>query len=221
MAINLGNIRSAGFRKGLATGFIKSEAAKADADRREKEYQQLLAREQANREFQASQSSLSRASSVEQARLNREAQAKRDTTKASQFEKTFLQTQQQIDAKETERKETITRNRLDIMVNIASKTGVLLDYDKVAQDNPDMKALPNFKLKIKSANTLAGQFNKDEAKKVADVWTKSFLDKKLRVQDAQMSYDILSKVDAPVLKEGGKIISFEQWKSKLKNKWSN
>ena len=217
MAINLGNIRSAGFRKGLATGFIKSEAAKADADRREKEYQQLLAREQANREFQASQSSLSRASSVEQARLNREAQAKRDTTKASQFEKTFLQTQQQIDAKETERKETITRNRLDIMVNIASKTGVLLDYDKVAQDNPDMKALPNFKLKIESANTLAGQFNKDEAKKVADVWTKSFLDKKLRVQDAQMSYDILSKVDAPVLKEGGKIISFEQWKSKLKN----
>ena len=160
MAINLGNIRSAGFRKGLATGFIKSEAAKADADRREKEYQQLLAREQANREFQASQSSLSRASSVEQARLNRE---------ASQFEKTFLQTQQQIDAKETERKETITRNRLDIMVNIASKTGVLLDYDKVAQDNPDMKALPNFKLKIESANTLAGQFNKDEAKKVADV----------------------------------------------------
>ena len=72
MAINLGNIRSAGFRKGLATGFIKSEAAKADADRREKEYQQLLAREQTNRDFQASQSLLSRDASTEQSRLGRE-----------------------------------------------------------------------------------------------------------------------------------------------------
>mgnify|MGYP003643038168 CR=1 FL=1 len=72
MAINLGNIRSAGFRKGLATGFIKSEAAKADAERREKEYQQLLAREKANREFQASQSLLNRDARSEESRLSRE-----------------------------------------------------------------------------------------------------------------------------------------------------
>ena len=104
MAINLGNIRSAGFRKGLATGFIKSEAAKADADRREKEYQQLLAREQANREFQASQSLLNRDASTEQARLTREAQTERNTIKDSQFTQTLDIRKNELADKKTERK---------------------------------------------------------------------------------------------------------------------
>ena len=178
MAINLGNIRSAGFRKGLATGFIKSETAKADADRREKEYQQLLAREQTNRDFQAEQSSLSRASSVEQARLTREAQTKRYETTDSQFTQTLDVQKNELAFKKELQKTARDTNLLNLQLKELTLKGTPITPELRSQLTEQFSNVVNASVLMDLHNVGVGVTKDKDTLKVATALVKTILDGK-------------------------------------------
>ena len=168
MAINLGNIRSAGFRKGLATGFIKSEAAKADAERREKEYQQLLAREQANRDFQAEQSSLSRDARAEESRISLEFQQEQFKEKKSQFKTTNAFQEAAVIRAEDNKRILQQGNKLKLMLGGMAASKQPLTPELMTSLGEEFLEVPNVFGMLKTHNVIVGAATKEDTLKNAE-----------------------------------------------------
>jgi len=168
MAINLGNIRSAGFRKGLATGFIKSEAAKADAERREKEYQQLLAREQTNRDFQAEQSSLSRDASAEQARISLGFQQEQFKERKSQFKITNAFKEDTVKREEDAKRILQQGNKLKLRLRGMAASKQPLTLEQKASLGEEFLEVPNVLGMLETHNVIVGAATKEDTLKNAE-----------------------------------------------------
>ena len=211
--INLGKIRSLGRQRGFATAISDRLAAEAKMAEEDRAYQRLLKRDEENRAFQSTEAEKTRAAAEARAKISAEAEEKHR-------EKMYGFKSRELDSLAEQRKierqtkrDNVNRSMLNVILENNAKIGKETSAKDILLKHPDMGELPNFTAIVDSFNSRAGHTLKEKDEQVSKYWTNAYRDNKLTANDADVSWEILKKVNAPILQTKDKgVLSRLAWR---------